>query len=142
MAAVKYNNGSCTANIVVFCEIILATYKLPPTHTSLANAAPPCTVNAPPLLIAVEFVVLVNVTAPPAVSVLFSWTAPPMVVPNAIFAAPPTLMPPFGTTIAPVPCVVVAILALAHKLLAAVNVVNAPVLAVALPIGVELIAAN
>ena len=98
--------------------------------------------KVPPDCTPVLLVPNVNDTAPPTPNVLLICVAPPIVVVNAILAAPATLIPPLGTTIAPVPCVDVAILAFAHRLFAALNVVNAPVLAVILPIGVLLIAAN
>ena len=142
LLAFKYNNGSLIDKIVVCWPMMLATYKLPPIQTSWLNAAPPVTVNVPPLVVPVALVPNVKVTAPPTPNVLLICVAPPMVVVNAIFAAPATLIPPLGTTIAPVPCVVVAILAFAHRLFAALNVVNAPVEAVALPTGVALILAN
>ena len=120
---------------------MLAAYKLPPTYKSLRTLAPPWIITAP-LVIAVALVELVNVVIPPTPNVLFNCVAPPIVNAPAILAAPATLIPPFGTTTAPMPCAVVAILALAHRLLLAANTVNEPVDAVALPIGVELIAAN
>lgn len=122
--------------------IILAAYKLPPIYTSWPKLAPPATVNAPPEPTPVALVVLVNDTAPPTPNVLLICAV--VVTYNAVpmFAAPATLIPPLGITIAPVPCVVVAAEAFAHIVPDALKVVNAPVLAVALPIGVALIAAN
>ena len=107
----------------------------------METLAPPWILTAPSAIL-VAFVEFVNVVIPPTPSVLFNCVAPATVTVEPILAAPATLIPPFGTTTAPMPCAVVAILALAHRLLFAANTVNVPVDAVALPIGVELIAAN
>ena len=47
LSGLKYTNGSLTSKIVVVSDIILATYKLPPTHISFPTLIPPATYNAP-----------------------------------------------------------------------------------------------